>query len=769
MINHEKKLGIRNVAVANKVQRSCLMIAAVFSFSTSSWAATTYYVANNGSDGNTGTSINAPMRTIHRAMAKVVAGDTVLVRGGTYRESIYADRGGAAGNPVTVSAYQDEVPIIKGSDVVAGWTLHGGNIWKKTGWKYNSQQVFVDLQDNKGLQQIGKPSSYYGSFEYPTPVGSGLASMTAGSFYYDPLALTLYVWLPDGSDPNNHVIEASTKRRLFFMAAGHIHLKRLAFRHSSSSAFIKQGAAVELGNYSIMENCDVQYTDFAGVTMGYLKTGAQVLSSNISNNGNSGINAPGSYNFRIAGNIINGNNYRNFNSLWHAGGIKATTKAYGVVEYNEVGSNKGSGIWFDYANGGNAIVVRNNFVHDNGPKEAGIFMEVSKNATISNNILANNERRGIYISASNNMRVYNNTIDGTKGYAGVEINGMPRSGATLTNNSLFNNIISNGSSRYDLFMAKSNGTTIVNNASDHNNFYRSNGAVQLANGSIYTTLDAWKKASLQDTKSLSTNPVYATTAKTAAARLAVSATSPVIDAGLALSDVKSDFLDVARPSGNAHDMGAFELVSTSPTKDTIAPVITFATPEKEGASVFGTTSVTVDATDNIEVTSMKLYIDGSLKATSTNGNLNYAWNTSGLRIGTHSMWVSAVDAKGNLAKAYRNVKVVEKQAEPEPAPATETSTLTDAATQLVTDATAPVIDTGSLQDGSVVTGTTSIDITAIGTTKLYIDGKLMASSTNGELSYDWNTSGLRKGSHTVWISSMDGNTLNKTYYTVKVQ
>lgn len=777
MISHANKYEFRKVTSAKTVQRSCVMIAAFFSFSTSSWAAATYYVANNGSDGNTGTSINAPMRTIHRAMSKVSPGDTILVRGGVYRESIYADRGGIAGNPVTVSAYQDEVPVIKGSEVVTGWTLHSGNIWKKTGWKHNSQQVFVDQQDNAGLQQIGKPSSYYGSFEYPTPVGSGLSSMTAGSFYYDPLATTLYVWLPDGSDPNNHVIEASTKRRLFFMAAGHIHLKRLAFRHTSSSAFIKQGAAVELGNYSIMENCDVQYTDFAGVTMGYLKTGAQVLSSNISNNGNSGINAPGSYNFRIAGNTINGNNTRKFNSLWHAGGIKATTKAYGVVEYNEVGNNNGSGIWFDYANGGNAIVVSNNYVHGNGPKEAGIFMEVSKNATISNNILANNERRGIYISASNNMRVYNNTINGTKGYAGVEVNGMPRSGASLTNNSLFNNIISNGSSKYDLFMAKSNGTTIVNNASDHNNYYRSNGAIQLANGSIYTTLDAWKKASQQDTKSLNANPAFVTTAKTAATKLAVSATSPVIDAGLALSDVKTDFLNVARPSGDAHDMGAFELISTSPTKDTIAPVITIGSPAQEGAAVSGTTSIAVTGTDNVGVTSMKLYIDGSLKATSTNGNLNYAWNTSGLRIGTHSMWVSAVDAKGNLAKAYRNVKVVEKQAEPspepeptpEPAPEPATSTLTDAATQTLTGVTAPLIDTGTLQDGSVVTGTTSINISATGTTKLYIDGQLMASSSDGQISYDWNTSGLRKGSHTVWISSMDGKTLNKTYYTVKVQ
>lgn len=660
MITHANKFDFRKVVSANKVQRSCVMIAAVFSLSTPAWAATTYFVANNGSDANNGTSINTPLKTIQRAMGKVVAGDTVYVRGGTYREEITAYRGGTAGNYVTVSGYENEVPVIKGSVIVSGWTLHGGNIWKKTGWQHNSQQVFVDLQDDAGLQQIGRPSSHYGSFEYPSPVGTGLSSMIPGSFYYDPAADTLYVWLKDSSDPNKHVIEASTKRRLFFMGAPYIQVKRMAFRHTSSSAFTKQGAAVELGAYSIMDQCDVQYTDFAGVTVGYLKTGAQVLNSNISNNGNSGINGPGSYDFRIAGNKINGNNTRKFNVLWHAGGIKATTKAYGVVEYNEVANNYGSGIWFDYANGGKQIVVKNNYVHDNGPKEAAIFMEVSKNAIIANNVLVNNARRGIYISASNNMRVFNNTIDASKGIAGVEVNGMPRGGATLTNNSVFNNIISNGTSKYDLFMVKSNGTTIMDNTSDYNNYYRA-GAVQLSLGTIYSTLDAWKKATLQDQNSLNVNPAYVATAPTAASKFAVAATSPLVNAGKQLGEVTADFLNVARPSGDAHDMGAFEVANaaTAPTdsKDTTAPVIEFVTPAKEGAAVTGSTTVTVMANDNVAVTNMKLYIDGSLKATSSNGTLTYVWNTKGLRIGTHSIWISATDAKKNLAKAYRNVKV----------------------------------------------------------------------------------------------------------------
>src|SRR5688572_25990274 len=177
---------------------------------------TTYYVATNGNDVNSGTSITLPLRTIQRAMNLVVPGDTVLIRGGTYREQVEAIRGGTVDKPIKVFSYAGEIPVIKGSDVVTGWVSDGtGGVWKKTGWPHNSQQVFVDFnaKPKKSLQQIGMPSSYYASWEYPTPVGSGRSTMTPGSFYYDPVADTLYVRLADGSDPNRRVMEVSVRRR----------------------------------------------------------------------------------------------------------------------------------------------------------------------------------------------------------------------------------------------------------------------------------------------------------------------------------------------------------------------------------------------------------------------------------------------------------------------------------------------------------------------------------------------------------------------------
>lgn len=667
-----------NLSIQHVWIQWCFSALVLLVFMVSPAWSTDYYVSTTGNDTNSGLTLDLPLQTIQKAVDRAVAGDTVYVRGGVYRQSVSMTKyAGAAGKMITVRGYNSEVPVIKGSDVVTGWTQYTSTIWKKTSWTVNSQQVFVDFNDaqpSAPLQQIGMPSSLYGAFEYPTPVGSGLSSMTPGSFYYDAGSSTMYVWLADGSNPNNHVMEASVRGKLFYMGQPYIYLKNFAFRHSNLSATAKQGIAVELSSNSVIDQFDIQYTDFAGLSMGYLQSNAQAINGNVSNNGDSGINGPGSYNFRVAGVKMNNNNYRKFNPLWHAGGLKATTKAYGVVEFNEVAGNYGSGVWFDYANSGSPIIVRNNYIHDNGPKEAAIFLEVSKNGLIYNNILANNARRGIFISGSDNNRVYNNTIYGTSVYSSIELGGMPRTGATLTNNSIINNIVSNGTTMYDMYIMPADGTTIVGNTSDYNDFYRTTGAIQLYSGGMMTSLASWRTATKQDMNSLNLNPVFLNTQPALPADYALQASSPLIDKATSLAQVPQDYAQSPRPAGAAYDIGAYENASsgtttptspTSPTtpppttsgKDTISPTITISSPATDGAKVHNSVSIAASATDNVGVAGMSLYVDGVLKAQSTTGQISYTWNCSGVRLGSHYIWISARDAAQNLSKISRKVVV----------------------------------------------------------------------------------------------------------------
>lgn len=76
--------------------------------------ATTYYVATTGSNSNDGLSESTPFLTIDKCSRLLVAGDTCLVRGGTYTESggVRILASGTATNPMRLAAYPGENPII---------------------------------------------------------------------------------------------------------------------------------------------------------------------------------------------------------------------------------------------------------------------------------------------------------------------------------------------------------------------------------------------------------------------------------------------------------------------------------------------------------------------------------------------------------------------------------------------------------------------------------------------------------------------------------
>ncbi len=73
----------------------------------------TYYVATNGSDSATGTSINTPFRSLAKAASVASPGNLIYIRGGTYTTnatiSISTNRNGTAANPIRVQAYPGDI------------------------------------------------------------------------------------------------------------------------------------------------------------------------------------------------------------------------------------------------------------------------------------------------------------------------------------------------------------------------------------------------------------------------------------------------------------------------------------------------------------------------------------------------------------------------------------------------------------------------------------------------------------------------------------
>jgi hypothetical protein len=72
--------------------------------------AATYYVAPSGSDSKSG-SLSAPWKTIQYGVNRMVSGDTLIVRGGTYNENVTITK-----PRVTIKNYTGESPILDGQE-----------------------------------------------------------------------------------------------------------------------------------------------------------------------------------------------------------------------------------------------------------------------------------------------------------------------------------------------------------------------------------------------------------------------------------------------------------------------------------------------------------------------------------------------------------------------------------------------------------------------------------------------------------------------------
>ncbi len=86
------------------------------------------------------------------------------------------------------------------------------------------------------------------------------------------------------------------------------------------------------------------------------------------------------------------------------------------------------------------------------------------------------------------------------------------------------------------------------------------------------------------------------------------------------------------------------------TVDTQAPAVAITSPTDGTVVSAKTASVTVkvNATDNVGVTRVDLFVDGVAAGSSTSAPFSIKWNTRKLAVGSHALQTKAVDAMGNV-------------------------------------------------------------------------------------------------------------------------
>lgn len=314
--------------------------------------------ADDSNQGNQG----RPLMTISEALDRAGPGDTIQVGTGRYREALEFTRGGDPDNPITIKAGPGQEVFILGSESVTGWAPAHDQIWVRHNWDVNSQQVFYNDQP---LDQIGHANPFHSMSMGGEPVlparGSGLHDMYPGSFWYDRDLGALYVWLPDGSSPEDHDMQASVRPHI--IASGdvdHVTLKGLIFAHSNTSALGRDESMVNIrGNNWTVQDCRFLYADMGA--LGLQGQDHKVTDSSFILHGSHGIGInsldldqdndsekPVASNITLTGNETSYNNIRDFNFSWMTGGVRAFDQCQGLfIDEHQALDNKGAGIWLN--------------------------------------------------------------------------------------------------------------------------------------------------------------------------------------------------------------------------------------------------------------------------------------------------------------------------------------------------------------------------------------------------------------------------------------
>ena len=89
-----------------------------------------YYISPTGDDDNNG-SISAPWKDLEQATDNLVAGNTLILRGGVYRlqKTFNIRCNGTAEAPITIKAYPGEKPILDGA--LVEFTTAPNNVWEE--------------------------------------------------------------------------------------------------------------------------------------------------------------------------------------------------------------------------------------------------------------------------------------------------------------------------------------------------------------------------------------------------------------------------------------------------------------------------------------------------------------------------------------------------------------------------------------------------------------------------------------------------------------
>ncbi len=297
-----------------------------------------YYVDPSrpgASDSGPGTS-EVPCRTIQGAVTAFgSAGNTIIVRPGTYRETVTLSASGTPDLPIVLKA-SGPGAIVTGSEgfsVPAQWTATSGGVHLAAAVTWQPLQVFID-----GARLSPGPA-------LPATLPLQTFRWVSGE--------GLYVNI--GDNPGSHACEVGRRPTGIYISGAQVIVEGLEINRTDDRAVLVGGPE------AIVRDCTIRFAYKYGIDV-TAAPDVELSRNKVSDNGDHGIIVKsGSARCRIA----NNESFRNARpSVRAANGVDIDGSSECVVENNRFHHNQDSGLQF--VNGASNGLSRNNVSWANG-------------------------------------------------------------------------------------------------------------------------------------------------------------------------------------------------------------------------------------------------------------------------------------------------------------------------------------------------------------------------------------------------------------------
>jgi hypothetical protein len=379
--------------------------------------AATYIVDNqnpHAADTNPGTR-EAPLKTIRAAAQKTQPGDEVLVRPGTYRESVGIRNSGAEGKPIVFRSEVPRAAVLSGSDVITEWRVEGPGTWS--------------MSDPR-LTKIEQSENYMGNGQwiyvngYPLQRADSREQMAPGGFWHDIENKRVWVMPEEGQDIKNLKVEYAHRDGLFAPdgAVDDIHIVGFTLvQNHSPNGFRGRSSIGASGRRWLIENNHVRWASYMGISASHAN-GTIVRNNLVEWCGDAAMGGARSINLVFEGNKLLYSDWRRINPNFEGGASKWSQTYNTRIRNNEVAYNYGYGLWTDGWDSG--VIFEGNVCHDN-LMGASLFTEIDYGNIFRDNVTYNNEN-GITIGESPNTLVMRNIVFNNN--SGIRMRGNHRRG-----------------------------------------------------------------------------------------------------------------------------------------------------------------------------------------------------------------------------------------------------------------------------------------------------------------------------------------------------